>query len=171
MIANMTKVLLHKCGETGVEDEIRLLEEKKMQGNEEGCQMESREEIMRPQYCRAGKGPSGPSDTALFSEAGSNRLVLFLAGHSLYSPLNVYVVFFTLFTIYSEYFCHSLGMLLLTIFNMDTKAKCSLQQIFIYLSAIMDSCLSLHFFMLNCDVLPYNIKKNVSFTAVADCFC
>lgn len=33
----MTKVLLHKCGETGVEDEIRLLEEKKMQGNEEGC--------------------------------------------------------------------------------------------------------------------------------------
>lgn len=35
----------------------------------------------------------------------------------------------------------------------------------------MDSFLSLHFFMLNCDVLPYNIKKNVSFTAVADCFC
>lgn len=60
LYANMKKMLIHKCGETCNEDEIKLLE-----GWEDGkgCEMDGREKEMRPKYCRAGKEPLGPSDT------------------------------------------------------------------------------------------------------------
>lgn len=65
--------------------------------------------------------------STLVSEAGSNSTPCAIPG----VPVNLLCCLFILFVTYSEDFCHNLGMLLLSSFNMDTKAKCPLQQIFI----------------------------------------
>lgn len=131
-------MLIHKCGETCNEGEIRLLEGEEVVrrwkrildgwwGKKWGPKIAGLEKDFRPLW----------HSFFFFSEAGSNgkcTIPVF--------PIHLQCCLFIRFIIYLEDFCHNLGTLLLSLFHMDTKAK--------MFSAADFYCLSFHFFVLNC---------------------